>query len=185
MDSNTRPPECKSVALRLSHMTVVFDGMLLEFSPLLRLQPAAERNLITAFTHSDKGGWWVYEVRQFISHWRLTQVSYRRDRRTDRQTDGFIYIDISYNDMPMHPVCYNTMPRWFLKRLYIPTPTEQRIEERSQEAHWVGREGRRGDKLQAMDTLDLERTRTEMSRTRSVKMEDFSSKSSSQPMTEE
>ena len=38
----------------LSHMAVVFDGMLLEFSPLLRLQPAAERNLITAFTHSDK-----------------------------------------------------------------------------------------------------------------------------------
>ena len=38
----------------LSHMAVVFDGMLLEFSPLLRLQPAAERNLITAFTHGDK-----------------------------------------------------------------------------------------------------------------------------------
>ena len=35
-------------------MAVVFDGMLLEFSPLLRLQPAAERNLTTAFTHSDK-----------------------------------------------------------------------------------------------------------------------------------
>ena len=39
---------------RLNHMAVVFDGMLLEFSPLLRLQPAAERNLVTAFTHSDK-----------------------------------------------------------------------------------------------------------------------------------
>ena len=38
----------------LRHMAVVFDGMLLEFSPLLRLQPAAERNLITAFTRSDK-----------------------------------------------------------------------------------------------------------------------------------
>jgi len=38
----------------LSHMAVVFDGMLLEFSPLLRLQPAAERNLITAFTCGDK-----------------------------------------------------------------------------------------------------------------------------------
>ena len=38
----------------LSYMAVVFDGMLLEFSPLLRLQPAAERNLITTFTHSDK-----------------------------------------------------------------------------------------------------------------------------------
>ena len=35
-------------------MAVVYDGMLLEFSPLLRLQPAAERNLITAFTHGDK-----------------------------------------------------------------------------------------------------------------------------------
>jgi len=34
----------------LSHTAVVFNGMLLEISPLLRLQPAAERNLITAFT---------------------------------------------------------------------------------------------------------------------------------------
>ena len=38
----------------LSHMAVVFDGMLLEFSPLLRLQPAVEHNLITAFTRGDK-----------------------------------------------------------------------------------------------------------------------------------
>ena len=38
----------------LSHMAVVFDGMLLEFSPLLRLQPAAEHNLITALTRGDK-----------------------------------------------------------------------------------------------------------------------------------
>ena len=38
----------------LGHMAVVFDGMLLEFSPLLCLQLAAERNLITAFTHGDK-----------------------------------------------------------------------------------------------------------------------------------
>ena len=35
----------------LSHMAVVFG---VEFSPLLRLQPTAERNLITAFTRSDK-----------------------------------------------------------------------------------------------------------------------------------
>jgi len=35
-------------------MAVVFDGMLLEFSPLLRLQPAAEHNVITAFTRGDK-----------------------------------------------------------------------------------------------------------------------------------
>ena len=41
-DSNPRPP------------AVVFDGMLLEFSPLLRLQPAAEHNLITALTRGDK-----------------------------------------------------------------------------------------------------------------------------------
>jgi len=38
----------------LSHTAVVFDGMLLEFSPLLRLQPTTERNLITAFTRGDK-----------------------------------------------------------------------------------------------------------------------------------
>jgi len=35
-------------------MAVVFDGMLLEFSPLLRLQAAVESKLITAFTCSDK-----------------------------------------------------------------------------------------------------------------------------------
>jgi len=35
-------------------MAVVFDGMLLEFSPLLRLQPSAERKLITALPHGDK-----------------------------------------------------------------------------------------------------------------------------------
>ena len=38
----------------LSHMAVVFNGMLLEFSPLLRLQPAAERNMITEFTCGAK-----------------------------------------------------------------------------------------------------------------------------------
>jgi len=38
----------------LSHMAVVFDGMLIEFSPLFRLQLTAVRNLITAFTHDDK-----------------------------------------------------------------------------------------------------------------------------------
>jgi len=38
----------------LSHMAVVFDGMLLEFSLLLRLQPAAEHNLITTLTCDDK-----------------------------------------------------------------------------------------------------------------------------------
>ena len=37
-----------------SHMAVVFDEMLLGFSPLLCLQPSAERNLITAFTRGEK-----------------------------------------------------------------------------------------------------------------------------------
>jgi len=35
-------------------MAVVFDGMLFEFSPLLRLQAAIESNLITALTCGDK-----------------------------------------------------------------------------------------------------------------------------------
>jgi len=35
-------------------MAVVIDGMLLGFSPLLRLQPTAECNQITAFTCGDK-----------------------------------------------------------------------------------------------------------------------------------
>ena len=51
LDSNQQPPVCLYV---LSHTAVGFDGMLLEFSPLLHVQPAAERNLITAFTRSDK-----------------------------------------------------------------------------------------------------------------------------------
>jgi len=38
----------------LSHMAVVFDRTLLEFSPLLCLQAAVERKLITALTHGDK-----------------------------------------------------------------------------------------------------------------------------------
>ena len=53
-DSNPRPPECKSVALPIEPYGCGFDGMLLEFSPLLRLQPTVERNLITAFTRGDK-----------------------------------------------------------------------------------------------------------------------------------
>ena len=65
LDSNPRPPQ---LLYPLSHiaMAVVFDGMLLEFSPLLCL---AECNLVTAFTHGDKlevgaVGCWVYDIRQ-------------------------------------------------------------------------------------------------------------------------
>ena len=38
----------------LNYMTVVFDGMLLEFSPLHRLQAAAEYKLITTLPRGDK-----------------------------------------------------------------------------------------------------------------------------------
>jgi len=38
----------------LSYMAVVFDGMLLEFFPLHRLQLAAEHKLATALTCDDK-----------------------------------------------------------------------------------------------------------------------------------
>ena len=51
LDSSPQPPECKSVTLTIE---LVFDGMLLEVSPLLRLQPAAERNLTIALTCGDK-----------------------------------------------------------------------------------------------------------------------------------
>jgi len=47
-------PERKSAALPIELYGCVFDGMLLEFSPLLHLQPAAERNLITASTCGNK-----------------------------------------------------------------------------------------------------------------------------------
>ena len=51
LDSNPRPPDCSDYPL---NHTVVFDGMLLELSPLLRLQSAAEHNLITTLTRGDK-----------------------------------------------------------------------------------------------------------------------------------
>ena len=38
----------------LSYPCCDFNGMLLEFSALLRLKPAVERNLITALTGGDK-----------------------------------------------------------------------------------------------------------------------------------
>ena len=50
LDSNLRPPECNP----LSYIAVVFDGMLLEFSPFLRLQAAVEYKLIIALTRGGK-----------------------------------------------------------------------------------------------------------------------------------
>ena len=64
LESNPRPPECKSVTLPIELYGCGFQWMLLEFSPLICLQPAAEFSLITALTCSDKlevGGWWVYD----------------------------------------------------------------------------------------------------------------------------
>ena len=51
VDLNPQPPECKSVAL-LFKLSVLW--FLLEFSPLLCLQAAAECKLITALTLGDK-----------------------------------------------------------------------------------------------------------------------------------
>jgi len=48
----TRDLNASQLFYSLSHMAVVFNGILLEFSPL-RLQPAAEHNLITALTCGD------------------------------------------------------------------------------------------------------------------------------------
>ena len=75
-------------------MAVVFDGMLLEFSPLLHLQPTAECNLITEFTRGDKlevGGWWVYDVRQLICRFQQFQVRYQHYGQTYRWLFSFIY----------------------------------------------------------------------------------------------
>ena len=74
-------------------MAVVFDGMLLEFSPLLHL---AGRNLVTAFTLGDKLevgaiGCWVYHIRQLhadVSSPR--QVIGLTDGQTDRWLFSFI-----------------------------------------------------------------------------------------------
>ena len=65
----------------LSHMTVVFDGMLLKLSPLC-LEPAAECNLITALARGNKlevGRLWVYDVKQLICRCGQSQVSYWRE----------------------------------------------------------------------------------------------------------
>ena len=73
---------------------VVFNRILLEFSPVLHLQPAAEHKLTTALAHYDKlkvGRWWVYVIRQFICWYRQSHVSYWHDRQTEGQDFNFIY----------------------------------------------------------------------------------------------
>jgi len=63
----------------------VFDGMLLEFSPLLYLQAAVERRLITTFTLSDKlegGRWWVGAMMSTVPGELL--INSVTDRQTDR-----------------------------------------------------------------------------------------------------
>ena len=51
LDLDPQSLECKSVALPIEVLLLwFFDEMLLEFSPLFHLQPAAERKLTTALT---------------------------------------------------------------------------------------------------------------------------------------
>jgi len=99
--------------------------MLLEFSPLLCLQPATERNLITAFTRSDKpevGGWCIYDVRQLICRCGQSQVSYRRDGRTDGQTDNRtafqLYICRRYCIFSLHAVVLSVKTKKMWLGLY-------------------------------------------------------------------
>jgi len=49
-----KPATSSQLLYPLNYMAVVFSGMLLDFSVLLRLQPATEPNLITALTCVDK-----------------------------------------------------------------------------------------------------------------------------------
>ena len=97
LDLNPRPQV--SCTTHWAIGVVVFDGMLLEFSPFLCLQPAVERNVITALPRSDKpkvGRWWVCGVRLLI-------CCFGSPRRvigmTDRQMDSFLasYIDYMFN----------------------------------------------------------------------------------------
>ena len=71
LDSNLRPPECKSVALTIEPYGCGFRWNAVRvFSISSSLRSAAERNLITTLTCGDKlevGGQWVYDVRQLIS----------------------------------------------------------------------------------------------------------------------
>ena len=94
-DSNHQPNLwlgiVSSAPYRLSYIcSVVLSGMLLEFPPLLRLQPAAEWNLITASTRGNKlevHRWWALGVWHLMCWCRQLEASYKRDRQTDRQTD--------------------------------------------------------------------------------------------------
>ena len=75
-----------SYAIDWAACSVVSKGMLLEFSPLFRLEPIAECKLITAVTCSDKlevWGWWMYGVRQLICG-----CQQFRQVNDVRQTDG-------------------------------------------------------------------------------------------------
>jgi len=68
LDSSLRP-QVNCSTHWATYMAVVFDGILLEFFPLHRLQPTAECKLATALTCGDKlegGRWWVYGVRQLL-----------------------------------------------------------------------------------------------------------------------
>jgi len=51
LDSNPRPPKCKSVALPIE---LYGCGLQWNISPLLRPQAAVEHKLITALTHVEK-----------------------------------------------------------------------------------------------------------------------------------
>ena len=67
-------------------MAVVFDGILFKFSPLFRLQPAAEHKLITSLPCGDKlevGGRYVYGVMQLMCQFQQSLISV-----TDGRTGG-------------------------------------------------------------------------------------------------
>jgi len=87
LNSSPWLPECKS---HWAIYAVVFDGVLLEYFTLLRLQPAVECKLITTLTCGDileTGGWCIYGVSQLI--WWL-QAKYRCDKQMDGQTDRWM-----------------------------------------------------------------------------------------------
>ena len=65
---------------------VVFKGMLLKFSLHLRIQLTLQSKRKHTWTCGKKlgvGRWWALCVRHLLSRNRQSQVSYRRDRRTD------------------------------------------------------------------------------------------------------
>ena len=119
LDSNPQPLNASQLHYPLGYLSCGFrKKKLLEFSPLLHLQAAAERRLITALTCSDKlqvGGWWVCGVHKLIQY---VDVSKLLAWQTNRRTRFQLYIYISIVPVLCAGIIHNDK-QWKLYHLYL------------------------------------------------------------------